>query len=101
MFGLTDADIKRIIAETAKHTEIEQLIIFGSRAIGNYKKGSDVDLALVGKAVNNKTAKKLSIALNENSPMPYYFDVIDYHQIQNKDLKQHIDEKGIVIYTKK
>ncbi len=33
--------------------------------------------------------------------MPYYFDVIDYHQIQYKDLKQHIDEKGIVIYNKK
>ncbi len=101
MYGLSDADIERIINETAKHTEIEQLIIFGSRAIGNYKKGSDVDLALVGKALNYKVTRELSMTLNENSPMPYYFDVIDYHQIQNKNLKQHIDEKGIVIYTKK
>ena len=45
MFGLLDRDIKYIIKALEQHDEIEKAIIFGSRAMGNYKKGSDVDIA--------------------------------------------------------
>ena len=44
MYGLLDRDIKYIIKALEQHDEIEKAIIFGSRAMGNYKKGSDVDI---------------------------------------------------------
>ena len=52
MFGLLDRDIKYIIKALEQHDEIEKAIIFGSRAMGNYKKGSDVDIAIIGENVN-------------------------------------------------
>ncbi|WP_204226487.1 nucleotidyltransferase domain-containing protein [Clostridium botulinum] len=54
MFGLLERDIKYINEVLDKFEEIEKAIIFGSRAMGNYKKGSDVDIAIIGKNVTNK-----------------------------------------------
>ena len=51
MYGLLDRDIKYIIKALEQHDEIEKAIIFGSRAMGNYKKGSDVDIAIIGENV--------------------------------------------------
>ena len=52
MFGLLDRDIKYIIKALEQHDEIEKAVIFGSRAMGNYKKGSDVDIAIIGENEN-------------------------------------------------
>ena len=49
MYGLLDRNLKFILEAISKYPEIEEVIIFGSRAMGNYKKGSDIDLALKGK----------------------------------------------------
>ena len=54
MFGLLDRDIKYIIKALEQHDEIEKAIIFGSRAMENYKKGSDVDIAIIGENVNRR-----------------------------------------------
>ena len=48
MCGLLDRDIKYIRKALEKYDEIEKAVIFGSRAMGNYKKGSDVDIAIDG-----------------------------------------------------
>ncbi len=100
MFGLSNSDIRQMIVEAEKLSEIECVIIFGSRAMGNYKKGSDVDLAIVGKMATRDVARRLSLALNETVLLPYYFDVVSYREIQNCDLKAHIDENGIVLYNR-
>lgn len=55
MLGLIESDIRYITITLAKFDEIECGIIFGSRAIGNYKRGSDIDLAIKGKAITPKT----------------------------------------------
>ncbi|NFH70754.1 nucleotidyltransferase domain-containing protein [Clostridium botulinum] len=101
MFGLLERDIKYINEVLDKFEEIEKAIIFGSRAMGNYKKGSDVDIAIIGKNVTNKTIFRLDDYLNEVYPLPYFFDVIQYSSISNKKLINHIDNEGKVIYTKK
>lgn len=98
MFGLLDRDIKYIIEAIKKYPEIEEAIVFGSRAIGNYKKGSDIDLALKGANVTRKTVRRLSDELNEEYPLPYFFDVIDYNSINKEELKEHIDSMGKKIY---
>ena len=100
MYGLLDRDLKYILEATHKYPEIEEVILFGSRAMGNYKKGSDVDLAIIGESVDRKTIRRLSDDLNEEYPLPYFFDVISYKDISNQELVKHIDNVGISIYTR-
>ncbi|WP_432404596.1 nucleotidyltransferase domain-containing protein [Wukongibacter sp. M2B1] len=100
MFGLLDRDMKYILEAIGELEEIESVILFGSRAMGNYKKGSDVDIAVVGKDVKIETISKLSESLNEIYPLPLFFDVINYGEISNDKLKEHIDTYGIEIYER-
>jgi Nucleotidyltransferase domain. len=100
MFGLTDADIEIITAIFQSHPEIKRVVIFGSRAMGNYKPGSDIDLALQGDAINNILADAVNIELNERSPLPYKFDVVTYTKELDADLKTHIDSYGKIFYQK-
>ena len=100
MYGLLDRDLKYILEAVCKYLEIERVILFGSRAMGNYKKGSDVDIAIVGKNIDRKTVTRLSDDLNEEYPLPYFFDVVSYKDISNQELIKHIDSVGISIYTK-
>lgn len=99
MHGLFERDFKFILKAISDYSEIEEVIIFGSRAMGNYKKGSDVDLALKGEGVNRKTVSRLSDALNEEYPLPYFFDVVNYKDISNEELKKHIDSIEITIFN--
>ena len=101
MFGLLDRDIKYIIKALEQHDEIEKAIIFGSRAMGNYKKGSDVDIAIIGENVNRSIIYNLEDCLNEVYPLPYFFDIIQYNAITNENLINHIDNEGKILYTKK
>ncbi len=100
MHGLLERDLMYIAEALDGNREINKAVLFGSRAIGNYKRGSDVDLALLGERVDAKTVRTISDKLNEEYPIPYFFDVLNYNGISNKELKDHIDEKGIVIYNR-
>lgn len=100
MYGLLDRDLKYILEAVRKYIEIEEVIIFGSRAMGNYKKGSDIDLALVGENVDRKIVRSLSDELNEEYPLPYFFDVVNYKDISNDELIKHIDNVGKSIYVR-
>ncbi|MDE3055098.1 MAG: nucleotidyltransferase domain-containing protein [Verrucomicrobiota bacterium] len=100
MFGLLDSDLQ-IIKDTLSHyPEVEIAVIYGSRAMGNYKPGSDVDIALKG-AITFDTVTKISWTLNEELPLPYRFDVVAYGALTNDALISHIDYHGKVFYSKK
>lgn len=98
-FGLTPRAIELIRSACQEFAEIESVIVFGSRAMGNYKPGSDVDLAVKGSSAST-CVPRLSARLNEHLPLPYLFDVIDYHGITHPALRQHIDQYGQVLYQK-
>ena len=98
MSGLLEKDLEYIREAISKYRQIEKVILFGSRAMGNYKNGSDVDLALVGDKLTRSVVQELSEALNEEYPLPYFFDVLDYGEIKNTELKEHIDNFGKCIY---
>ncbi len=100
MYGILERDIRYIKKALEQCEEIEKAIIFGSRAMGNYKNGSDVDIAVLGELISNNTILKLNDYLNEIYPLPYFFDIINYNSITNENLKKHIDIEGKIIYTK-
>ncbi|HBW37008.1 nucleotidyltransferase domain-containing protein [Desulfosporosinus sp. BICA1-9] len=99
-FGLREEDLSHIITTMKQFSEIEKAAIFGSRVKGNYKPGSDVDIAIWGNKISFSTLSRLHAILEEESPMPYFFDIVDYSHLNHKDLKGHIDRVGIVFFTR-
>jgi len=99
MFGLTNIDLQFIVDVIKAYPQIEEAIIFGSRALNTHKKGSDIDIALKGKEIG-LIVTTISGILNEESPLPYFCDVLDYDLIDNKDLRNHIERVGQQIYKK-
>lgn len=100
MFGLTSEDLQVIVHAIKSYPQIEEAVIFGSRALNTHKKGSDVDIVLKGKNLDT-IATELGGRLNEESPLPYFFDVLDYNLIDNPDLKDHINRVGVAIYHRR
>ena len=99
-FGLLDTEIETIIEALNKHPKVERAYIFGSRAKGNFKNGSDVDIALKGIGLDFDTLSKISYFLNEETNMPYKFDVLIYEGISEPILQKHIDRVGIEFYNR-
>ena len=100
MFGLLERDIEYLHKAFTQCTEIEKVIIFGSRAMGNYKKGSDVDIVVVGENITRRTIYALHDLLNEQYPLPYFFDILNYDEISNSNLLDHIQNVGQVLYKR-
>jgi predicted nucleotidyltransferase len=100
MYGLRERDLENIYAALREWPQVEKAIIFGSRALGNYKKGSDIDLAITGDKVEENLCKRISEQLNEEYPIPFFVEVTNYNTINNKALKEHIQNHGITIYQK-
>jgi predicted nucleotidyltransferase len=99
-YGLTEQDLvalKKIFLETP---QIEKVVLFGSRAMGNYKPGSDVDLAISGRDIDFGVVSRLHARLEEQSPMPYFFDVVDLKHLEHPGLAEHIQKQGVVIFER-
>lgn len=99
-FGIPEKSMTIIIETIKQFKEIEKVSIFGSRAIGNYKSGSDIDLVIHGSNVTDETVNKLSIRLNEELPLPFYFDIVHYGSLAVEALKEHIDNYSKTFYSK-
>lgn len=91
-FGLSEKTIEIIKKLLSNYPQIKKVKIFGSRAKGNYKPSSDIDLALFGN-IDNKLLRHIASELDE-LPTPYQFDVLNYNDIDNENLKNNIDKFG-------
>lgn len=97
--GLNDSDIKKIQTVLNLHQEIEKAILFGSRAKGNYKPASDIDLTLVGDELTLTIQQKIENELDDLL-LPYKFDVSIYHTISSTELVEHIERVGQLFFQK-
>jgi uncharacterized protein len=96
MFGLKQKHIDVINQCFAQYPHIEQVIIYGSRAKGNCKNGSDIDLTIIGDLDYNSLLK-LENQLDDLL-LPYKIDISLKHKINNPDLVAHIERVGKVFY---
>ena len=99
-FGLSAKTIDLIITTLNQFPQIERAVIFGSRAKGNYKNGSDIDIAIYGKEINFDLIVRLGSILNEDLPIPYKVDIINYEILKNKELKKRIEQEGKTIFSR-
>ena len=97
-YGLPDRTLDTLFSIISKYPEIKEVILYGSRAKGNYRNGSDIDLSL--KAGDNFSFTDLLRITGDfnDSDMPYFVDVSLYSDLANPDLKAHIDRVGKVLY---
>lgn len=91
---LKNNEIEQILKVIKVHKQVEEAILFGSRATGKSKPNSDVDICLKGKEITSSIQNSISSDLDE-LPLPYFFDVINYTTLNNERLKKHITEQGI------
>jgi predicted nucleotidyltransferase len=99
-FGITEKSFELLQKIFVRYPQIEEVIIFGSRAKGNYKKGSDIDLAIKGEQCSSGLALKLQSQISEELPIPYMVDVVDYNTLQHHELREHIDRVGLNFYKR-
>ena len=93
MYGLKNDTLKKNLNVLRRYKQIHDVILFGSRAIGTYKNGSDIDLCLKGD-LNTKLLLNIMTDL-DSLFLPYEVDLSIYDKIDNDDLKEHIDRVGI------
>jgi len=98
-YGLPDRTLKTLYSIFQKYPCIRQAVIYGSRAKGEYSKGSDIDLSL--KTDGSFTHKDLLDITGDfdDSDIPYFVDVSIYEKLSNSSLKAHIDRVGKVLYS--
>jgi len=98
-FGLDDETIGKIQMVFAGFPEIVTAVIYGSRAKGDFKNGSDIDLTLKGKSLNLSIINKIELELDDLL-LPHTFDISIFKQISNADLIAHIKRAGLLFYKK-
>jgi len=97
-FGLDERTLGVIIEVLKKYEKIEKAVIYGSRANGTYRNGSDIDLTFYG----DLTYRDLLEIENEldDLMLPFMFDLSIYDMLTNENFIEHIDRVGKVLYQK-
>ncbi len=98
-FGLPKETIERICCVLKTNPQVETVILYGSRAKGNYKNGSDIDLTFTGCDLNLHVLNRIDNEIDDLL-LPWSFDLSIYSQIETQDLIDHIERVGILFYQK-
>ena len=99
-YGLKDNVIQIICDIFSKFPQVKKAVLYGSRAKGNYKNGSDIDLTLCGGAdLTLPILYKIMEELDELL-LPYSFDLSIFHDIIDPEVLEHIRRVGVTFYEK-
>lgn len=98
-FGLKRSVVERMNGVFADHPEVEQVVLYGSRAKGTYRNGSDIDITILGDSVTLEELCKIANELDDLL-LPYQIDLSLRHKIGNPDLLAHIERVGKVLYDR-
>jgi predicted nucleotidyltransferase len=97
--GITSSASEKIIELLRHDANVEKAVLFGSRAKGTYRQGSDIDIALYGNKMKFIDFLNLKVKLDELELLEK-IDVVQFEKIENPDFIAHIDRVGVVIYLK-
>ncbi len=98
-YGLSSKTIQKINEAFELYRDIEQVLLYGSRAKGNYQHGSDIDFVILGEKIDYSQLLKIENHLDDLL-LPYKIDISLFCQIKNQNLIDHIKRVGIVFYKK-
>jgi predicted nucleotidyltransferase len=96
-YGLSEKNVLKIIDVLEQFPAVEKAVVYGSRAKGNFKAFSDIDVTLKGNDIDLQLLSRIVLKLDDLL-LPYKFDVSIYNHISNVDLLDHIDRVGETFY---
>ncbi len=99
-FGLKETTIEKLCNVFAKYPPIDKAVIYGSRAKGNYKNGSDIDLTLHGGADLTMNIMYKILDEIDDLLLPYTIDLSIFHTLKDPDFIDHIQRVGLTFYEK-
>lgn len=96
--GLPEPVLQKIRAVFSRYPQVEKAVLYGSRATGTYKNGSDIDLTLHGGA--DLTLNVLCKIANDLDDLflPYMIDLSIFHDISDSDVIERIQRVGVTVY---
>ena len=98
-FGLSDKTLNALTAIFAAHQGVDKVLIYGSRAKGNYREGSDIDLTIDSECLSFEQLIRLKGQIDD-SMIPQMVDLSVLQSIQNPELLNHIMRVGKVFYER-
>lgn len=98
-FGLNQTDLDLIRAVFSRYPQVEKAILYGSRAMGTHKTGSDIDLTLCGTDDLSLDILYRIMEDLDNLLLPYTFDLSIFNHIKDEDVIAHIGRVGRIFYT--
>jgi uncharacterized protein len=98
-FGLQQEDINSLNTIFVQYPEIEQVLLYGSRAKGNFKPASDIDLTIIDEGLTFSQVLEIDNKIDDLL-LPYYVDLSQKKTISNPDLIAHIERVGQTFYKK-
>lgn len=98
-FGLTQKTIDKISSVFENYSEIVEVIIYGSRAKGNFREGSDIDLTLKGINISNNILSKINQQIDDLNT-PYLYDISIFEKLESLEFIEHINKVGKTLYKK-
>jgi predicted nucleotidyltransferase len=98
-YGIKDEVVEAICKIFRNYPEVERAILYGSRAKGNFKPASDIDLTLEGPLLDLTILNRISWELDDLL-LPYTFDLSIFHHLNNPDILDHIRRVVLVFYSK-
>jgi uncharacterized protein len=96
-YGIPHELWNSIISTIQSSEKVTGITLFGSRAKGSHKNGSDIDFALMGKELTTKDIISISKALDDLD-LPWQIDLLIFDSITEQSLIEHIKRCGIRIY---
>lgn len=95
--GLSPFVLDNLRKTFARFPEIEKVMLFGSRATGSHRPGSDIDLAVFAPNLTEQAFSRLAGEVDE-LPIAFHMDVIHFDTLENSSLKEQIISQGKTIY---
>lgn len=99
MYGLSDKTISALKSVFSKYPQIDQAIIYGSRARGDNRTGSDIDITLKSEGLTLQILSKLDRDIDDLL-LPYFLDINDFYKLKNPLLIENILRDGKVLYQR-
>jgi len=98
-FGLSNTIIEKFVSVFQRYPGITEVVIYGSRAKGNFREGSDIDISLKGQDITEDIRRQVWLDLDDLNT-PFLIDLSVYNSIDSESLKEHIQRVGKIFYRK-
>ena len=99
-YGLNEETMQRMSAVFARHPLVERVVLYGSRAKGCFKPGSDIDLSICAEGLLSPGEKDRILDELDDLDLPYVIDLNIFDRLTNEELRRHIERVGVVFYRR-